>query len=898
MEQYTVTGMSCAACQARVEKAVSKVPGVTSCSVSLLTNSMGIEGTASPDDIIRAVTDAGYGASKKGASGKASTAASLSEQEEALRDHETPVLRRRLFASLAFLLVLMYISMGHMMFGWPLPAFFDDNHVAMGLAELLLSAIVMVINQKFFTSGYISLFHGAPNMDTLIALGSSAAFGYSTCMLFAMTRAQTDGNLEAVKAYMMEFYFESAAMILSLITVGKMLEAYSKGKTTNALKSLMKLAPKTAVVLRDGAEQVIPVEQVASGDIFLVRPGENIPVDGVVIEGESAVNESALTGESIPVDKAPGSEVSSATLNQSGFLKCRATRVGEDTTLSQIIQMVSDAAATKAPVARLADKISGIFVPAVISIALITIIIWLLVGRPVGFALARGICVLVVSCPCALGLATPVAIMVGNGVGAKNGILFKNAEALQETGSIQIIALDKTGTITKGEPSLTDIIPADGISEDELLRYAYALEKKSEHPLAKAVTGWAEAHLTDALHNTDADSYCGNTDVYGNTDTYGNANAYGNAVSGKQLSSDITYAVDNFRALPGNGLSGTIGDRRIFGGNASFISTKTRIPSSLLSEAQRLGDEGKTPLFFALDDRFLGIIAVADTIKEDSAEAIRALQNMGIHVVMLTGDNERTAEAIGLAAGVNEVVSGVLPDGKEEVVRKLSQYGKTAMVGDGINDAPALTRADIGIAIGAGTDVAIDAADIVLMKSSLRDVAAAVRLSRHTYKNILENLFWALIYNTLLIPTAAGAYVKLLGITMNPMLGAAAMSLSSFCVVTNALRLNLLDIHDSSKDRPSRKVQPLSADQKLLTEYKEETKLKGAAMNKTLKIEGMMCPHCEATVKKALEALDFVESAAVSHEAGTAVVTLNGPAEDAVLIKAVEDKDYKVLGVE
>ena len=864
MEQYTVTGMSCAACQARVEKAVSKVPGVTSCSVSLLTNSMGVEGTASPDAIIRAVTDAGYGASQKGASKAANSAsASLAEQEESLKDHETPKLKKRLLTSLGFLLVLMYFSMGHMMFGWPLPAFFRDNHIAMGLIQLLLAGIVMVINQKFFISGYKSLFHGAPNMDTLIALGSSAAFGYSTCMLFAMTRAQVDGNTEAVSAYMMEFYFESAAMILTLITVGKMLEAYSKGKTTNALKSLMKLAPKTATLLKDGKEVTVPIDQVNKGDVFVVRPGENIPVDGRVISGTGAVNESALTGESIPVDKQPGDEVSSATLNQSGFLTCEATRVGEDTTLSQIIKMVSDAAATKAPVAKLADKISGIFVPAVIGIAVFTIAIWLLVGQTVGFALARGICVLVVSCPCALGLATPVAIMVGNGMGAKNGILFKNAEALQEAGNVQIVALDKTGTITKGEPSVTDLIASAGVDEDTLLQKAYALEKKSEHPLAKAVT--ERATVTATADNSNSPSY-----------------------------DEIT----DFRALPGNGLTGVLAGRRLYGGNESFIKSKTTIPADMTAAATRLSGEGKTPLFFAEEGRFLGIIAVADTIKEDSAEAIKELQNMGIHVVMLTGDNERTAQAIGKTAGVNEVVADVLPEGKEAVIRKLSEFGKVAMVGDGINDAPALTRADIGIAIGAGTDVAIDAADVVLMKSSLKDVAAAVRLSRHTYKNILENLFWALIYNTLLIPTAAGAYVKLFGITMNPMLGAAAMSLSSFCVVSNALRLNLLDIHNPAKDRPHKKQLPLSADGTLLTEYINEQKQKGEAMNKTLKIEGMMCPHCEATVKKALEALDQVSEAVVSHEAGTAVVTLTGDVDDAVLAQAVEAKDYKVLGVE
>ena len=887
MEQYTVTGMSCAACQARVEKAVSKVPGVTSCSVSLLTNSMGVEGTASSDAIIRAVTDAGYGASRKGASGSArSSSASIEEQEEALRDHETPVLKKRLFTSLGFLLVLMYFSMGHMMWGWPLPAFFNDNHVAIGLVQLLLSAIVMVINQKFFVSGYKSLFHGAPNMDTLIALGSSAAFGYSTCMLFAMTRAQVDGNMEAVHTYMMEFYFESAAMILTLITVGKMLEAHSKGKTTNALKSLMKLAPKTATLLRDNAEETVPIDQVRTGDIFVVRPGENIPVDGRVLSGTSAVNESALTGESIPVDKAPGDEVSSATLNQSGFLTCEATRVGEDTTLSQIIQMVSDAAATKAPVARLADKISGIFVPAVIAIAIITIAIWMLVGETVGFALARGICVLVVSCPCALGLATPVAIMVGNGMGAKNGILFKNAEALQEAGNVQIVALDKTGTITKGEPSVTDLLPAEGVTEDELLSKAYALEQKSEHPLARAVTTWAEARYVQSTRQPIQSSDDGRPTAAKNT---------------QFVSRNNLPAVEDFRALPGNGLSGMVAGLRVYGGNKTFIQTKTRIPQEMTDKALQLADEGKTPLFFADEKHFLGIIAVADTMKEDSAQAIRELRNMGIHVVMLTGDNERTARAVGKSAGVDEVIAGVLPDGKEAVIRRLSEFGKTAMVGDGINDAPALTRADTGIAIGAGTDVAIDAADIVLMKSSLLDVSAAIRLSRCTYRNIIENLFWALIYNTLLIPTAAGAYVKLFGITMNPMLGAAAMSLSSFCVVTNALRLNLMDIHDPSKDKRAKKQLPLSADGTLLTEYGKEEKQpdeKGETMNKTLKIEGMMCPHCEATVKKALEALDGVSEAVVSHEAGTAVVTLTADVEDAVLTQAVEAKDYKVLSVE
>ena len=766
MEQYTVTGMSCAACQARVEKAVGKVEGVTSCSVSLLTNSMGVEGTAAPEDIIRAVTDAGYGASLKNAApdrgdaGAAGISAKLAAEEEALKDHETPKLRRRLILSLGFLLILMYFSMGHMMFGFPLPAFFEGNHVAMGLIQMVLAAIVMIINQKFFTSGFRSLFHGAPNMDTLIALGSMAGFVYSTVILFLMTRAVADGNEAAVMEYMMEFYFESSAMILALITVGKMLEAYSKGKTTSALKSLMKLAPKTATLVRDGQEVVVPIDEVRKGDIFVVRPGENIPVDGIVLEGTGAVNESALTGESIPVDKEPGSEVSSATLNQSGFLKCEASRIGEDTTLSQIIKMVSDAAATKAPVARLADKISGVFVPVVIGIAVVTFVIWkFLAGAPLGWSLARAITVLVVSCPCALGLATPVAIMVGNGVGAKNGILFKNAEALQETGNVQIVALDKTGTITSGTPVVTDLVPAGGVTKERLLELAFALEQKSEHPLARAVTEYGKKQGLKALEVTE------------------------------------------FSALPGNGLkavlpaaasaavpapAGVSGGKPVTltGGNLKFISTVVPVSAEIREAAERLAAEGKTPLFFAEDDRLLGIIAVADTMKEDSAEAIRELRNMGIHVVMLTGDNRRTAEAIGRQAGVSEVIAGVLPDGKEAVIRKLQEHGKVAMVGDGINDAPALTRADIGIAIGAGTDVAIDAADVVLMKSRLSDVSGAVRLSRATYKNILENLFWALIYNTLLIPTAAGAYVHLFGITMNPMLGAAAMSLSSFCVVT------------------------------------------------------------------------------------------------------------------
>ena len=890
MEQYTVTGMSCAACQARVEKAVSKVEGVTGCSVSLLTNSMGVEGTAAPEDIIRAVTDAGYGASLKNAApdrgGSAGISAKLAAEEEALKDHETPKLRRRLILSLGFLFILMYFSMGHMMFGLPLPAFFEGNHVAMGLIQMVLAAIVMIINQKFFTSGFRSLFHGAPNMDTLIALGSMAGFVYSTVILFLMTRAAADGNTAAVTEYMMEFYFESSAMILALITVGKMLEAYSKGKTTSALKSLMKLAPKTATLVRDGQEVVVPIDEVRKGDIFVVRPGENIPVDGIVLEGTSAVNESALTGESIPVDKEPGSEVSSATLNQSGFLKCEASRIGEDTTLSQIIKMVSDAAATKAPVARLADRISGVFVPVVIGIALVTFVIWkLLAGAPLGWSLARAITVLVVSCPCALGLATPVAIMVGNGVGAKNGILFKNAEALQETGNVQIVALDKTGTITNGTPVVTDVVPAGGVTEEQLLEMAFALEQKSEHPLARAVTEYGKKQGLKALEVTE------------------------------------------FSALPGNGLkavlpaaasaavpapAGVSGGKPVTltGGNLKFISAMVPVSAEIREAAKRLAAEGKTPLFFAADEKLLGIIAVADTMKEDSAAAIRELRNMGIHVVMLTGDNRRTAEAIGRQAGVSEVIAGVLPDGKEAVIRKLQEHGKVAMVGDGINDAPALTRADIGIAIGAGTDVAIDAADVVLMKSRLSDVSGAVRLSRATYKNILENLFWALIYNTLLIPTAAGAYVHLFGITMNPMLGAAAMSLSSFCVVTNALRLNLLKVHDASKDRPLKHPVQTNSEGKLLGTSEPEAGEngndhadagnggKGNEMTKTMKIEGMMCMHCEATVKKALEKLDGVESAQVSHEAGTAVVTLSSDVADDVLKKAVEDKDYTVTGIE
>lgn len=854
MEQYIVTGMSCAACQARVEKAVNAVPGVTSCSVSLLTNSMGVEGTANQEEIIKAVKDAGYGASPKDSVQKASGKLTdkIAAEEDALKDRETPVLRRRLITSLIFLLILMYFSMGHMMWGFPLPAFFNENHVAMGLVQLILAAIVMLINKKFFTSGFSSLLHRAPNMDTLIALGSAAGFIYSTVMLFAMTRAQVDGGVQAASQYMHEFYFESSAMILTLITVGKMLEAYSKGKTTNALKSLMKLAPKIANVERDGKELSISVDEVQIGDIFLVRPGENIPVDGIVIEGTSAVNESALTGESLPVDKEAGSTVSSATLNQSGFLRCRATKVGEDTTLAQIIQMVSDAAATKAPVAKLADTISGYFVPVVITIALLTTVIWLIAGQPFGYALARGICVLVVSCPCALGLATPVAIMVGNGVGARNGILFKNAEALQETGNVQIVALDKTGTITSGEPSVTDVIPADGYTSDQLLQYAGSLEQKSEHPLAKAVI----EHV-------------------------------------KQLKISL-IDINNFQVLPGNGLEASCQEGMLIGGSYKYMKTKTSISKDFADHYEALSGEGKTPLFFSLNGILLGVIAVADTMKKDSAQAITELKNMGIHVVMLTGDNDRTASAIGKQAGVSEVVANVLPNGKEAVIRQLQEKGKVAMVGDGINDAPALTRADIGIAIGAGTDVAIDAADVVLMKSQLTDVSAAIRLSRSTYRNILENLFWALIYNSLLIPLAAGAFVKLLGWSMNPMWGAAAMSLSSFCVVSNALRLNLLKIHDGSHDKPIKNRVTADQDGRLL----ERNIMEDNTMTKTLKIEGMMCTHCEATVKKALESVPGVAEAKVSHVEGTAVVELTGDVSNEALKAAVEAKDYTVLAVE
>ena len=842
MEQYHVTGMSCAACSSRVEKAVSKVPGVESCSVSLLTNSMGVEGTASPEAVIAAVEAAGYGASCKGrgagTSGDSGNGASGGGAEaDLLEDTETPVLKKRLIWSIIFLVVLMYFSMGHMMWGWPVPEAMADNHVAMGLLQLLLTAAVMVINQKFFISGFRSLWHRAPNMDTLVALGSTAAFGYSTYSLFAMTGAQVQGDMDGVMQYMHEFYFETAAMILALITVGKMLEARSKGKTTDALKNLMKLAPKTAVVLRDGAETEVPVEQVVKGDVFVVRPGENIPVDGIVLEGISAVNEAALTGESIPVDKKPGDQVSAATVNQSGFLKCEASRVGEDTTLSQIIKMVSDAAATKAPIAKIADKVSGVFVPAVIGIAAVTIVIWLLCGQSIGYALARGISVLVISCPCALGLATPVAIMVGNGMGAKNGILFKTAVSLEEAGKVNTVVLDKTGTITKGEPKVTDLIMAEGVSEAELLETAYALEARSEHPLAGAVVAMAE---------------------------------------GKKLK---VCDVQDFMILPGNGLTAVNNGNQLIGGSLTFLSERIGVPDDVKTVAQRLAEEGKTPLLFARSKKILGVIAVADVIKEDSPEAIHQLQNMGIEVVMLTGDNERTAAAVGKQAGVDQVIAGVLPDGKEAEIRRLRRKGKVAMVGDGINDAPALTRADIGIAIGAGTDVAIDAADVVLMNSKLSDVPAAIRLSRATLKNIHENLFWAFIYNIIGIPLAAGVWIPLFGWQLNPMFGAAAMSLSSFCVVTNALRLNLFDMRNAAKDKQIKRKQ-------------EET-----TMEKTMKIEGMMCGHCEATVKKALEALDGVDHADVSHEQDQAVVTLKEDVADDVLKKAVEDKDYNVVSI-
>ena len=840
MEQYTVTGMSCAACSTRVEKAVSKVPGVTSCSVSLLTNSMGVEGTASPEAIVKAVEDAGYGASKKGAEKAAS--ASAADAEDALKDRETPALKRRLIASLVFLVVLMYISMGHMMWGWPLPAALAENHVAMGLTQLLLTVAVMVINQKFFISGFKGLIHGAPNMDTLVALGSGASFVYSTYALFAMTDAQLRGDTAGVMQYMHEFYFESAAMILTLITVGKMLEARSKGRTTDALKGLMKLAPKTAVLLRGGAEVTVPIAEVRKGDVFVVRPGENIPVDGVVLEGSSAVNESALTGESIPVDKAAGDAVSAATMNQSGFLRCEATRVGEDTTLSQIIRMVSDAAATKAPIAKVADKVSGVFVPIVIAIAVVAIIVWMLAGQTFGYALARGISVLVISCPCALGLATPVAIMVGSGMGAKNGILFKTAVSLEETGKVQIVALDKTGTITSGEPRVTDILPAEGVTEAELLAAAAALEKKSEHPLARAILQLAGERSMEIAE------------------------------------------VEGFEAKPGSGLVATLSGDALAGGNLKFISAQAAVPAALRTAAETLAEAGKTPLFFSRAGRLIGIIAVADVIKPDSPAAVRELQNMGIRVVMLTGDNARTAKAIGREAGVDEVIAGVLPEGKESVIRELKTQGKVMMVGDGINDAPALTRADIGAAIGAGTDIAIDAADVVLMKSRLSDVPAAIRLSRATLRNIHENLFWAFIYNVIGIPLAAGVWIPLFGWQLNPMFGAAAMSLSSVCVVTNALRLNFFNIRSAKRDKKIKTV-----------EVKIEAK-ETATMEKTMKIEGMMCAHCEARVKKCLEALPQVDEAVVSHEQGTAVLKLNADVSDDVLKKAVEDQGYEVVG--
>lgn len=850
MEQYNVTGMSCAACSSRVEKAVSHVPGVTSCSVSLLTNSMGVEGTASEADIIAAVEEAGYGASVKGSAGQK---VSPSEAAEALADHETPVLKKRLIASVGFLLVLMYFSMGHMMWGWPIPAWFKDNHIAMGLLQLLLAGIVMVINQKFFISGFKSLWHKAPNMDTLVALGSMASFVWSVYVLFAMTRAQVDGNMDAVMDYMMDFYFESAAMILTLITVGKMLEARSKGKTTDALKSLMKLAPKTAVVIRSGQETTVPIEQVRKGDIFVVRPGENIPVDGIVLEGSSAVNESALTGESIPVDKAAGDTVSAATVNQSGFIRCEATHVGEDTTLSQIIKMVSDAAATKAPIAKIADKVSGIFVPAVIAIAVITTLVWLLAGQTFGYALARGISVLVISCPCALGLATPVAIMVGNGMGAKHGILFKTAVSLEETGRVQIVALDKTGTITSGQPEVTDILPAEGFTEKELLTLALSLEKKSEHPLARAVLKKAEA-----LSLTAADA-------------------------------------EDFQALPGNGLSGKVNGETLTGGNMKFISSRVTVPTSLRKKAEDLAEQGKTPLLFARGNQLAGIIAVADVIKEDSPRAVKELQNMGIRVVMLTGDNEKTANAIGRQAGVDQVIAGVLPDGKESVIRSLKEKGKVAMVGDGINDAPALTRADIGIAIGAGTDIAIDAADVVLMKSRLSDVPAAIRLSRATLRNIHENLFWAFFYNIIGIPLAAGVWIPIFGWTLNPMFGAAAMSLSSFCVVTNALRLNLFKIHDASKDKKIKQMVSIDTENPY-NENKNE-KENQTMVKITVNVEGMMCPHCEAHVNEAVKAAFQAEDVVSSHEKKTTVFTAPERVDEDKIREVIKNAGYEVTGI-
>jgi Cu2+-exporting ATPase len=850
MEQYQVTGMSCAACSARVEKAVSHVPGVTSCSVSLLTNSMGVEGSASPQDIIKAVEEAGYGASLKGADSQQSSA---SQAAEALADHETPILKKRLIASVGFLLVLMYFSMGHMMWGWPVPQWFEHNHVAMGLLQLLLAGIIMVINQKFFISGFKSLWHRSPNMDTLVALGSMASFVWSVYVLFAMTGAQVSGDMAAVENYMMDFYFESAAMILTLITVGKMLEARSKGKTTDALKSLMKLAPKTAVVIRSGQETTIPVEQVHKGDIFVVRPGENIPVDGVVLEGTSAVNESALTGESIPVDKAAGDMVSAATVNQSGFIRCEASRVGEDTTLSQIIKMVSDAAATKAPIAKIADRVSGIFVPAVITIAVITTIVWLLTGQTFGYALARGISVLVISCPCALGLATPVAIMVGNGMGAKNGILFKTAVSLEETGKVQIVALDKTGTITSGQPEVTDILPAEGFSEEQLLTLAFSLEQKSEHPLAKAVLKKAEERKLHA------------------------------------------YEISDFQALPGNGLSGIMNSQTLMGGSMKFISSRVSVPDSLKQQAEHLAEQGKTPLLFASDNKLAGIIAVADVIKEDSPQAVKELQNMGIQVVMLTGDNEKTARAIGKQAGVDEVIAGVLPDGKESVIRSLKEQGKVAMVGDGINDAPALTRADIGIAIGAGTDIAIDAADIVLMKSRLSDVPAAIRLSRATLRNIHENLFWAFFYNVIGIPLAAGVWIPIFGWTLNPMFGAAAMSLSSFCVVTNALRLNLFKIHDASRDKKIKQAVSILPEK----DYNESNKEKETTsmVKITVNVEGMMCPHCEAHVNEAVKAAFQTEDVVSSHEKKTTVFTSPEHVDEDKIREVIKNAGYEVTGI-
>ena len=848
MEQYNVTGMSCAACSSRVEKAVSRVPGVTSCSVSLLTNSMGVEGNASSHDIIQAVEQAGYGASLKGA-GKEQV--SMSEAEEALADHETPVLKRRLIASVGFLLVLMYFSMGHMMWGWPLPAWFNDNHIAMGLVQMLLAGIIMVINQKFFISGFKSLWHRAPNMDTLVALGSMASFVWSVYALFAMTRAQVDGDSAAVMNYMMEFYFESAAMILTLITVGKMLEARSKGRTTDALKSLMKLAPKTAVVLRNGQETTVPIEQVHKGDLFVVRPGESIPVDGVIVEGDSAVNESSLTGESIPVDKSAGDLVSAATVNQSGFIKCEATRVGEDTTLSQIIKMVSDAAATKAPIAKIADRVSGVFVPTVITIAIITTLIWLLTGHEFGYSLARGISVLVISCPCALGLATPVAIMVGNGMGARNGILFKTAVSLEEAGKVQIVALDKTGTITSGQPEVTDLLPADDISEQELLSLALALEKKSEHPLAGAVLKYAaERQLT-------------------------------------------APEVSDFHALPGNGLCAVLNNETLIGGSMKFVSSQVTVPAALLQKSEKLAMEGKTPLIFARNQKLVGIIAVADVIKEDSPQAIRELQNMGIRVVMLTGDNERTARAIGKQAGVDDVIAGVLPDGKESVIRSLKEQGRVAMVGDGINDAPALTRADIGIAIGAGTDIAIDAADIVLMKSRLSDVPAAVRLSRATLRNIHENLFWAFFYNIIGIPLAAGVWIPVFGWTLNPMFGAAAMSLSSFCVVTNALRLNLFKIHDTKKDKKIGQATSI----KIKNDYNIKEKEQKTMIKVTVNVEGMMCPHCEAHVNEAVKKAFGVEDVVSSHENKTTVFTAPEKVDEEKVRQTIKDAGYEVTGI-